>query len=372
MSILKKAIQYLLLSLSTIFYFLNGKNFNDKTVLIVSNGMSMSGAPLVLQSVVNYFQNNGYEPIIVYEHDGKLRKRSKCMTKCCFFFEYIIQYLAMKHKYDYVFVNTIASYRWIRYLERRQVRYNLWIHEGNEYFSKYQDKLPQEIKFGKVFCVSDISVECLKKYKIACREKVFLCYPYSKIDDADNFNFDNRKKKIILVGSICKRKNQIELLRAIDNIDRRVIEKVEVYFIGSPIEKDYWEIFSKKIEHLDYIKYIDYMKNEDLMKFYSDVYLTICTSVDDPMPVTITESAFKKRLVLISSGSGQYQFLKESGYPLIYTTNNVEELSATIELALSFSLDEYKEKAEEAFNVLCDKFSLFLFVQTLDKELVRE
>lgn len=366
-----KIFRYLALSINTLFFFLKKKNIDDKSVLIISNGMSMSGAPLVLQNVISYFQSRGFNPVVLYEHDGKLRDECNCATFCCFFFEKIIQKLAIRYDYDYIFVNTIASHKWITFFEKENIKYNLWIHEGEEYFSKLSSDLPACLQYAKVLCVSNITIDCLKKYNLSCNYSL-LPYPFDEFDNVKNYDFTSGKNKIILlVGSICRRKNQIELLEAISRLEHRLLDGAQFVFIGSSIEDNYSKQFYSRAKKLKCVRIIDFMPNNDLMNYYDNVYLTVCTSTDDPLPVSITEAIYKKRLVLVSNKCGQYSMLRSINYPYTYHVNDINELVLKIESALNESELNYLQRTQALYSLSTDLFNRNLFNSKLSTELIR-
>lgn len=370
--IIKKILKYFYKSFMTLLFIKDSQNLSEYDVLIISNGMSMSGAPLVLQEVVKYFKNNGYNPIIFYEHSGVLENKSQCRAECCYFFERLIQRIIYKKNFDYIFINTIASYKWINFFEKKGINYNLWVHEGREYFDKYQNKLLKNISFGKVFYVSGISKKCLDNFFIL-NKTVELIYPFNYNHVITNYEFNEENKKILLVGSICDRKNQIELLDAIKNLclTNEFNHQIEVVFIGTSIEKNYYNNFLTKLNCFDNVTLIEHMNHDDLMDYYRNVYLCACTSKDDPMPVAVTESIFNKRLVLISSNTGQYQFVKKYGCGFTYQQGNLNELQSVLKEALNLNKKEYMCYVEKAYDKLSELFTNEKFCSILESELIK-
>lgn len=367
---IKKLLFYIFSSIKTLLFF-SGNNTLCNSVLIISNGMSMSGAPLVLLNVIEYYKSKGLTPIVLYQHDGLMRGKTGCNEYCCFFFEKVIQRLCLRYNFKSVFINTIACYSWINFYENRNMNYHIWIHEGEEYFSKLAKYLPKKIISGKVFCVSEISNACLHKYSIEC-SNTLLYYPFEYKNDIQ-MRANSKNKTILLVGSICQRKNQLELLEAAKIINENYKdESLQFVFVGSPIEKQYGDQFSKEIKSVSNAKWISYMKHEDMMNYYKDVYLVVCTSTDDPLPVTITEAIFSSRLVLVSSGVGQYSTIKEKNCGYTYNTHNVKELSKKIIDACGLSSEQYQKVAKKAYLAFSGKLSKEVFCKVLDEHLLIE
>ena len=368
MNKIKKLIYYIVSSINTVVFFLFRKNIKSNTVLVISHGMSMSGAPLVLQDVIALFQEKGYEPLLLFQHDGRLRKFSKCKAKCCFFFEKTIQKLALKNQYPYIFVNTIACYKWICFLSGKNVKYNLWIHEGEEYFSRYNKYLPKNLNNCHVFYVSNIPLACINKYSINCR-KTYLNYSFSEFYNTCEYDFDNKERIVLLVGSICRNKNQMELLDAIDLLKNNGLTNVKFIFVGSPIETDYGKEFLKRLKDYNCVEVIDYLEHDKMMNMYQHIFVSVCSSIDDSMPVTITEAVFSKRLVIVSSGTGQYKTIKNNSCGFYYNVHDVNKLADCLNAAFNLSSSEYKAYTNKAYSIFKEQFSKNKFVNTLLNEM---
>lgn len=364
---IKKICKYVRDSVKTVKFLLCGKNINENNVLIVTNGMSMSGAPVVLLNIIDYYKALGYEPIVIYQHTGLMCGKTGCKEYCSLFFEKTIQKLCVKYKFKSIFINTIACYSWINFFEKRNLAYNLWIHEGKEYFFKYYKFLPKKLDKGKVFFVSEISKRCLEKYSIKCNSK-HLCYPFEKERGCADVP---EKKNVLLVGSICRRKNQLELVKAIELVNKQYKKKnLEFIFIGSGIEKKYEKDFTNAIKNIPNIRWYKYVEHKEIMKLYDEIYLNICTSIDDPMPVTITEAIFSNRLVLVSNGTGHFDLLKREDTSYIYELHNINELAQKIIDAFNFSDEEYKNRTKQIYKCFEEYFSKNEFKKCLDEELL--
>ena len=368
-----KAFFYLFSSIRTILFLVfryNQKNKNKNHVLLISRDMSMSGAPLVLMDVAKYFKNNNFEVIIMYKHDGKLRKTCDYTNFCTFFFKNTIQKLVKKCKFDYIFVNTIANFEWINFFEKNGVNYNLWIHEGDEYFSKYHKHLPKEVLNCRVFSVSNVCEKALRKYCFNYKT-IQMPYPYEHLTKVNKFDFNKTKKTIMIVGSICNRKNQMELINALELLNNDVLKYINVVIVGSSIEEEYGKNLKNKVKNSNYIQYIDYLNHEKLMELYNDIYLSICCSTDDPLPVTITEAIFAHRLVLISSGTGHFEYIQNNVNGFTYKLNDIYELAKKIEYIINLDPDKYLEITDNAYISFKKRFDKDNFYQTLNTNLLR-
>lgn len=376
MSKVYKAFFYLFSSIRTILFLvfrynknLMGKGYK-KYVLLLSRDMSMSGAPLVLMDIAKYFEENDYEVILMYKYDGRLRHECNYKKFCTFFFQAVIQKLVINCKFDCIFVNTIANCEWISYFEKNNIKYNLWIHEGDEYFSKYYKRLPNKLQNCRIFSVSDICEVAIEKYGFNYNS-IQMPYPYEYSRKVDKYDFAKAKKIILIVGSICKRKNQMELIKALDLLNEDLKKDIKVLIVGSSIDKEYSKKLIKSTMHINFVEYIDYLDHNKLMDLYNDIYLSVCCSTDDPLPVTITEAIFAHRLVLVSSGTGHYEYIQNNINGFTYNVNDIYQLAKRIEEILNLSPEKYLEITDKAYISFEKKFDKNSFYDILNSNLLR-
>ena len=107
------------------------------------------------------------------------------------------------------------------------------------------------------------------------------------------------------------------------------------------------------------------------MELYNDIYLSICCSTDDPLPVTITEAIFAHRLVLISSGTGHFEYIQNNVNGFTYKLNDIYELAKKIEYIINLDPDKYLEITDNAYISFKKRFDKDNFYQTLNTNLLR-
>lgn len=356
-----------------IFQVLISKILNQPKCVLISNGFSMSGAPVVLFEVANIYKQNGYDIYIFSKHFGKLTnecRKNNYKFVIIPFFESIAKYLYLRMNANFYFVNTIVNFSWIDILAKKDRRVFWWLHEGTFYIDEYINKL-RKIKYYekvRIFAVSPWTIKVLKKKNINWNIELLFygCEDFYKFDE-------NGKKSemfnILIVGNICPRKNQIYLINQIKQLDN--INNIKLTIVGSKLngENKYYEEFLKLIKNSN-IKYFPYISHNDIHKYYENADLIVCTSIDDPMPVFITEGLMFKKIILTSNNTGQFEIIKNGINGFVYDNDNEKNFKERLVEIINLSNEEKNIICNNARLTYEKYFDLKNFNKTLIKKTI--
>lgn len=342
---LKKIITYIRLKLCLIL-------INEKTVLLISHDFSLSGAPIVLLNTAEILKSHGYNVIILSPLKGKLESVVKS-KKIKYFVTYnmtkLKSYNRVLKKAKFIIVNTIVNYETIHIInnfEEKNQKVLWWIHEGNTYISKYQDKIERNLKNN--ILIMPVSLYVKDKLDEAnlfenC-EKYLL--PYYLNDINNEYQTRNREKyTIAIVGSICPRKNQIDVIDALNyNKNENLTEHILLCIVGDSIDDKYYSELKEKLEKSNIrYKMINSIPKNEMNTFYQNIDLLVCPSIDDPLPVVVSEAMQNAIPVLCSNHTGQYGLITDGYNGFTYDVTNVEELSKKIQNIFSLQTEELLE-----------------------------
>lgn len=319
---------------------------NKKKSLFISHDMSISGAPLVLKNLVlKIWKEYNSCPIILTLVPGELcfsyLKEGIIPISCQFFKRYITK-LIISNQYDVIFVNTVVCYKWAEIFEENGIKYYWWIHEGRDYLSKYAKKIPAITKYGKVLFVSPYSQRIFSEMGSRISGDIFpyyiqsndYIYPYNNRSQNEK---EEKIKCISIIGSICPRKNQGELIEAYSKLIEKHSSNIELRIIGKSIDEEYGKQIENLISKYEAIKWIDYVPNSEIWKVYKESDVLVCCSTDDPFPVTVTEAFMYGCTAVVSSNCGQYELINNTVSGYTYQQGDINELVNSIELALDSS-----------------------------------
>ncbi len=302
--------------------------------------MDLSGAPIALFNAVLHLKDNGYTPIIISPNDGFLTEKAINNNITVIIYKHLFEDNVLDNFYslfDFVFINTLLFANFIKKLNGTGNQVIWWLHEGlttYQFLSENVQSLPDILCNNiHIYAVGDYAkdamLEVRPRYKIG---NLYYFLPDENIITSSEmmFGFETKDKITFgVVGTFEYRKGQDILLQALDEIDEEYSEKIQVVFIGKKLDpmiydkiKDYKGNIS-----LYYIEKID----RDLMScFYKKIDCLICPSIDDPMPVVVSEAWKYSVPVICSSKTGSSYLIKEYGGGLVYNYDDPSELAGKI------------------------------------------
>lgn len=355
---------YSLISLLFLSFQLKKKN----SVLFISHDMSISGAPLVLKKMIEKTKlKYGIYPIILTLKPGELCFqfiKEGTFPISCEYFENFIKKQIVKTKFKNIFLNTVVCCEWAKYFENNKINYTWWIHESNYFAKQYIDKLPY-IKYGEILFVSEYSRNSFKKLGFSPKSDIFSYYLEKNLHSFISDKKMNKKKQIIVVGSISPWKNQIEAITAFNLIQKNCESNIKLTLIGKVIDSSYFEEVKKLVGSNPKIEFINYIPNNEMWRVYKEASLLICCSIDDSLPVTITEAYMYGCKAIVSSCCGHYDLISNKYNGIKYTCGNIKELVECIFYGLSEESDKilfgqyklYEDNfSEKAFDDRLDTF----------------
>lgn len=328
-------------------------------ILISHNADGAGGAPVVLYEYAKYLKEQGFNIIFLVGNDGSLFANAE-NDKINIFLMYHMykKYLSIlrKAKIDYVIINTLLGYKYIEEIQKyKENKFKViwWIHEEKRIIRKYKNMIPQKINNNiKIMCVSDrIKIDMQNEIKndyeygimyYGCND-VSVDAKYKKYVQECSTRKDN-KYIISVIGRICERKNQMQIIEAYNLIDKKIRDKMYINFVAGSYEDKYMRKLNEKIRNTKNINIIGPINRKDMYKVYVDSDLIICTSVDDPLPVVITEAMMYKKIFITSSETGQARLINNGINGMVYDVNSTEDLKEKI---LKCYYKEYDKNIKE-------------------------
>lgn len=231
-------------------------------------------------------------------------------------------------------------------------------------FGYYRDKIDLMNQLSdKIFAVEgELYNELLKLFPA---EKLYPFIPYSHIEPRDLTL--SSKKRLVAIGGINRRKNQLELIKAFHHL---AFPDLELVFIGG------WDESYKKecdefirSNNLETVTFLGHQKSP--WSFIRDNDCVIFSSKLEAFPLVYVEAILNGVPVIVSDNPGHLSVYETLQAGLLYRLGSVEELSQKIEFVLNH-FDEEKEKArvsqQSAFtNYTLEKCSK-IFVEQLQLE----
>lgn len=324
------------------------KEFNDnKYCLIYSHDLNFNGAPIALFNMILTIRDMGITPIVICSNYGQLINYFKKENIIVIVYENLLESTLIENfwkLFDFIVLNTLAFSDVAAKLNGTKNKVIWWIHESKVFYDCLKDKvnlLPEKLCDNiHIYTVGDYAKEKLleirPKYKV---NNLMYFLPNSNVD-SNNLTFDFKRNKLYtfaVVGTLEPRKGYDILLKSLENIDEKFRNKIQIVIVGKKYTEDiYNNIISNKVLKIYYIESID---KDKMINFYQNIDCLICPSVDDPMPIVITEAWKYKIPVIMSENTGSARLVKKYGGGLVYESNDPKKLAIEINKILSNNID---------------------------------
>lgn len=367
--ILKK-VKWTIVAFIDYFKFnIDVKKFNSNNeesyILFSHEGDNNGGAPIVLYELAKKIKNDGNSVIFLYKYGGKLKQ--KCESDGMNSYVYygnLDKYIKKLSKVSIskVIVNTVVCGKCVNKVQNITDKPIIWwIHEIGELVDRFSSEFPKEIRDNvHIKSVSNESMKSMRKY-YKNAEISTMNYGCEDIynESLEKIKYKNEKKddyfEIVVIGQICERKNQLQVFKSYNLLPDYLKEKVCITFIASTWNKEYKIKFDKEIEKYPNMKLIEGVEHREIYKVYLSSDLLVCSSIEDPLPVVVTEAMMFKCPVVISDGCGQFKYIENGINGFTYKVESDKALAISIEEAYNKRSDT--NIADNARNIFLEKFS---------------
>ena len=338
------------LSLMTL-YNLNNNIPKEKRILFVTHEFSISGAPLILVPVVDFFKRKGFYVSVLSYADGPLRNFYEKNGINTFVLNDIcnnqVQFIRIASNYGLLFANTVAAYAAI-YLAKGMCKTIWWIHESQEaeqWYTKVRSNngIPAILDVMKeaetIYTVSDYSKSVVSKYNDNVK---ILKYGIEDLYNRVKIPISDKKRTVFsMIGIVQPRKAHDVFIKAVSELPKEYQDKILVNLVGS-YDSDWAMDLKEKSKKLSNVIWHGLLLYEDKYKIYRETDVVVCVSQDDPEPIVVTEGMMWAKPCLISNNVGQKNVISDGYNGFIVETNNVESLKNKV-----MDIIDNREKLQE-------------------------
>ena len=266
-----------------------------------------------------------------------------------------IRNIIVDNKVDLVISNTVNVFQGALAAAFENVKHFWLIHEFPEgEFGYYKEKLDFIDKFSDdIFAVTGALTEDLEKY--FPNRKIYTFAPYTQMDPKEEIKTDsNFHNRIISVGRLTQRKNQLELIKAFQLLN---LEGTELVFLGA-WDEDYKQICDDYIaeRHLKSISFLGHV--DDPWSMITDKDLAVFPSSMETFGLVYVESVLNGIPTILSDNVGHrsaFEYMNEQGH--MYHLGDLDALTRTISDTLA-QFNQEKRKAVQAVPSLKERYSL--------------
>ena len=266
-----------------------------------------------------------------------------------------IRNIIVDNKVDLVISNTVNVFQGALAATYEKVKHFWLIHEFPEgEFGYYKEKLDFIDKFSdEIFAVTGALTEDLER----CfpNRKIYSFAPYTQIEPKEGLATEsNIHHRIVSVGRLTHRKNQLELLKAFQMLN---LAGTELVFLGA-WDEDYKQLCDDYIvEHnLKNVSFMGYL--DDPWSEITDKDLAVFPSSMETFGLVYVESVLNGIPTILSDNAGHksaFEYMNEQGH--IYPLGDLDTLTSMISEVLG-GFDQEKLEAVKAVPSLKERYSL--------------
>lgn len=266
-----------------------------------------------------------------------------------------IRNIIVDNKVDLVISNTVNVFQGALAATYEKVKHFWLIHEFPEgEFGYYKEKLDFIDEFSDaIFAVTGALTEDLER----CfpNRKIYSFAPYTQMDPKEEIKTDsNFHNRIISVGRLTQRKNQLELIKAFQLLN---LEGTELVFLGA-WDEDYKQICDDYIaeHHLKSISFLGHV--DDPWSMITDKDLAVFPSSMETFGLVYVESVLNGIPTILSDNAGHrsaFEYMNEQGH--MYHLGDLEALTRIISDTLA-QFNKEKREAVQAVPSLKERYSL--------------
>ena len=226
----------------------------------------------------------------------------------------------------------------------KMLLYNYPALEGTSYLKEINKRHEECIKYANfIVFVSDLSAKTFKKLYPEYSGKVRVVpNGISKEIDSTEPVFDG-KLRMITVGTVCKRKNQIVLIHCLKDIREHGIDAT-LKIVGGGPELDNCKQCAKDSDVEKWIEFLG--PRDDIPELLAKSNLFVLPSLDEGLPISAIEAMRAKLPLVLTDVGGCRELIKGNGYLVNPTkediTNAIIEYGKNVEKQKDMSKASYE------------------------------
>ena len=344
------------------------RNLNPIRTLMCSFNLSLEGAPHSQYEMTVKLKENGViDPLVYSPTDGPLRQeyeqqgievrvRAHPLTGATSWRDYessiagFVKWLT-DWKVELVYGNTLQTFYAIEASIRLKLR-SVWNPRESESWRTYFDFLPAEIANRALQCFSYpyqvifVAHATQEAWQILNSRHNFMVIHNGLNRERFNTALDRWPRAaarkalgvsdsellVLLLGTVCERKGQIDLVRAVRDLSDENAGKAKFLIVGDR-PSDYSEQLGKELRRIPHSRRsrIDVIpETADTARFYAAADIFVCTSRVESFPRVILEALAAGLPIITTPVFGIAEQVRQDESALFYDPGDVSALAAAI------------------------------------------
>ena len=346
-----------------------------KKILFVTHQLSRTGAPQVLLNMIQCCRERGHAVMVISLSDGDAKQEWESkdidVTVMPQLLQVKEQMVPIFRAFDLVVVNTLVCLDVIPICVAAGVKTFWWIHEHENYFHYYRERLPKESELGsnvQVLAVSPLTAKLLEQYAGYHHVSIL---PFSVQDvgytEKGIGNGSDKKLRFMCVAVYAYVKGQDIFCKAIESLTDEERSRCSFAFYGdrSEVDQAVYEPVEKAAEAYPEVSVYDAVPHDELLQKLKESDFLIIPSRKEPMPTVAVEAMMLGRPCILSDICGVTDWLNDGTDALFFEAESVEELTERIREAINMDDPGYRSMAQCGREIYEKSFSEAVFEESI-------
>jgi len=350
---------------------------HGKKLLIVTEGLAYNGGALAAVYAGLVLQARGWQvtlatSFIDEELLAEVQERGLTVIKCPSLPYIFSGERAFLRWFDIVLVNVFPMM--VSAIEISQFHPVLWwIHDPSLLypmtFQRFPNYVPRLLQFqGRALAVSSIAAQ---NFQDSGRIEGLLPYgiPDTALPDGQSGD-GSHGICFALIGTLEERKAQDVFLDAVSLLPHEESSACKFLIIGGLAENDYVRLLREKAMGLPEVNFTGKLTRAEMEEAFRQIDVVVCPSLEDPLPIVVTEGMMHHKICIASDATGQAQdIIRDGENGFICKAGDAASLAEKMAYVIEHfdELDPMREKARETYERY---FSMEAFGERLERELL--
>ena len=308
----------------------NKKNDKHKRVLVVSNTLNLTGAPIALLGMVTALVENDCSVRVYSAEDGELRANFVALGTDVFVSKDIVSHdetwRELVNWADNVLINTLPMYYLIDEFLKSQKKIIWWIHEFplERWIDKYTYGRIEKSENVKIYGVSSRVKKLFEQSVDAEKMNILLL----GVEDRKGMLKSHSLLNVGLIGYLSDEIKGIDVFAdGILKVNESEEESVWFSLVGSGELSDN---VRQKLQRTKNVTVKGEVPKEHMDDIYDSLDVVVCASRMDSLSMVIIEALMHEKLVIVSSAAGISEYITNGVNGFVFESENVGALKDDI------------------------------------------
>ncbi len=210
-----------------------------------------------------------------------------------------------------------------------------WIHEPRSMYKTIMEQFQNYVNIEKlekihIYAVSKVA-QANFNYFFENRIKEILAYGIPDESEKNIIEIEKDYLVFAIIGVVCPLKAQDIFMQAAQILKDERKKNVQFWIIGSIGTDKYSNKIREFASENNLFKIYGELTRSEIRKIYKEIDIVVCSSLEDSLPIVITESMMYRKVCIVSDVTGTAKYIIEKVNGLICKAGDILDLAKQME-----------------------------------------